>query len=48
MDLTLSVFQSPAITKLEVSVNDMIFFAKRIEELTLFTIICGGMNIDHI
>ena len=48
MNLTLSVFQSPAITKLEVSVNDMIFFAKRIEELTLFTIICGGINIDHI
>ena len=48
MNLTLSVFQSPAITKIEVSVNDMIFFAKRIQELTLFTIICGGINIDHI
>ena len=42
------VFQSPAITKLEVPVNDIMFFAKRIEELTLFKIICGGINIDHI
>ena len=35
-------------TKLEVSVNDLLFFAKRVEELTLFMIICGGINIDHI